>query len=207
MQILSFPSEPEALSLQPLDQDSRLTLTIGDLWCQNKNCTTCLPILQGKGRFELEISFSTPFCSSSSSPPASESHDPINQELSGILPLLYNLPPSETPSHSISPNSNVLTIPSPNLASPNSASLIYFGAPYRIPVWGDSKRFMLHPNGICNGDGSYGCLAGGGEAKSSLGGVSGDMHSFSAIRQNSTISDESAIHAWIKKHLRLLPID
>jgi hypothetical protein len=41
-------------------------------------------------------------------------------------------------------------------------------------------------------------MPGGGEAKSSLGGVSGDMHSFSAIRQNSTISDESAIHAWIK---------
>jgi hypothetical protein len=41
-------------------------------------------------------------------------------------------------------------------------------------------------------------MPGGGEAESGLGGVSGDVHSFSAIRQNSTISDESVIHAWIK---------
>jgi hypothetical protein len=81
-----------------------------------KTALPCLPILQGKGRFELEISFSTPFCSSSSSPPASENHDPLTRSYPESCPS-FTISPSETPSHSISPNSNVLTIPSPNLAS------------------------------------------------------------------------------------------
>jgi hypothetical protein len=80
MQIVSFPSEPEPEpELEPAAFGSRLTLTIGDLWCRNKTAQPTLPYLtlpipQGKGRFELEFSFSTPVCSSSSSPAASENH-------------------------------------------------------------------------------------------------------------------------------------